>query len=278
MRSASLRCRSESRNSEERRAGLAACRVSAAIPRSSTDCSWDDAADSDFSSDFDCALFACSTLLLPDFTLLSAAVNAVSALFRSSFQARTWRAWSSLERLAILWRRACSLRRNSASAAVVVSETKLIRSTSCSALSTVAVPAILPPNCILRPFDEPPTIAPLASTTPPLRVTIRTPPMWRRAMSIASTISVSRTTFRTAASIDGSKSSRSIANPTTPASRDTITAFPAGLRDWSLFSGRKVARPASFLRNQAMHFAAVSSSLTTMLFIPPPIDQANASS
>ncbi len=97
-------------------------------------------------------------------------------------------------------------------------------------------------------------------------------------MSIVSTMRVSRTTFLTASSIDGSKSRRSIANPTTPASRETITAFPAGRRDCSLLSGRKVARPASFLRNQAMHLAAVSSFLTTMLFIPPPIDQANASS
>jgi len=105
----------------------------------------------------------------------------------------------------------------------------------------------------------------------PSSVTMRNPPMWRRATSMLSTISVSRTALTTAASIDSSYSSSSEAKPTTPGCRATISALPCGRRVVSLLSGRKVALPARLLRSQVMHLSATSSLETTMLFMPPPI-------
>ena len=50
----------------------------------------------------------------------------------------------------------------------------------------------------------------------------------------------------------------------------TISERPPGLLMLSLFRGRNVALPPPFFLSHAMHLAATSSSLTTMLLRPPP--------
>ena len=134
--------------------------------------------------------------------------------------------------------------RTSINAADTVSDMRRRRSISVERRSTSLAPAIPPPNPTDMRAREPPTIAPPASVMSPLIVTSRTPPMFCLAISILSTMSVFRRANLIAASILGSYSRSSYANPITPGLRATIIAFPPARFAVNLLSGRKVALPA----------------------------------
>ena len=77
------------------------------------------------------------------------------------------------------------LSRISFNAASTVEYRRLALSTADSSFSIPAPTAPAPPNEGRAPlFEEPPVIAPVASTIEPSKVTILTPPMLRRATSI----------------------------------------------------------------------------------------------
>ena len=125
-----------------------------------------------------------------------------------------------------------------------MSDIRRRRSISDERRSTSFAPAIPPPNPTDIRAREPPTIAPPASVMSPLIVTSRTPPMFCRAISMLSTMRVFRRANLIAASIRGSYSRSSYANPITPGFLATIIAFPPARFAVNLFSGRKVALPA----------------------------------
>ena len=64
----------------------------------------------------------------------------------------------------------------------------------------------------------------------------------------------------------------------TPGLFATIRERPPGRLVDSLLRGRKVALPPPFCLSHAMHLAATSSSVTTMLLSPAPRAFASASS